>query len=977
MSQTTNSTILVVGGNILTTGDFVFEARQEYINLVIDDFGPPILNFTAPIEIMEGERITITMSGNRTYNPLQIAVQGSGVTVDSANVDSDTQITATISVAADAMAERSHAGDGDTRDIQITTLPGQTDADGDSLEQSQVFANSLRVYFSAPSLSSASFSASGGIINQGDVVNLTLNGDRMYTKYWGASQQMSTTVSDGVEVATVVTQVTNRNLSVSQVHVQPNATRGPKTMKVNTYSGDSNDLAGAFEVFFSAPTITSALKTDDTAIGTLAAGSTTTIRIKGRRLEGVLEQASNIKVGQIVSGAFSQTGTDAAGDSIDLSSVLTITPGAAVYNESDDSAVTDWTGRNGNELEYVDFDLAVPQNISADLTGLAIQITTLSAAGSQQTAIDNVMAIDGADPAITAISVAGRAGDDKSTLTDAVARTVTVTGQNFYGDLNMVKLVDENTMLEVSSSASSAGGLTISNAQKNSDTEIQFDLAAADIDSLERTMVRVVVATDTGESPAPTASRIEILPEAPELDAFGAGQGITLDRPASGTATHSFTMSGDNLYNSLLNSGADNKATSGSFGGYFGAANKMTASLSNPSGLSNLRVHALSDGTIQGTVDVAHNAAASTQSAAGQGLHDLTIETRSGSFTLANAIDIIPSDPTLASLSVDEAMEGTTITTVMAGTGFFPTNQAAALAPEEIFFSHAFYTDRFNENAGVDSNDIAYKWNLGQSVAIRRVDLLNGTDGRDLAIQISGSNWQVAKIPEDVIAAQPWLVDGADDYSNYLSSLTNAITADNSLLTWVTHVENLSEGDMVALRLDPSAPAGQHDATAAVYDMLPSGGLAQVDVPLSATVFTPEEIALNDAAGFEANMASRKDDYQAYADGDQAAGDTLSADQYLRIAWDIFYAGAGDIRGNAPGDANAMTVALVDAGAGEHRSWNSDAAIDSQFANMSASASFDATQQAAFDQHKANSKQLVQDVADMRLPPNGNGSLDV
>tara|TARA_B100000519_G_scaffold132739_2_gene114706 strand:+ start:5547 stop:8330 length:2784 start_codon:yes stop_codon:yes gene_type:complete len=671
MTHISNSTILVVGGQILTTGDFVFKARQESVDDVIDDFGPPIINFIAPVYIMEGEEREIIMSGNRTYNPLALAISGAGVTVEDVYVDNDGQITARVEVAPGASG-----GAGDMRDIVITTLPGQADSDGNSVEQTATFNSQLRVYFGAPALAGITYADAGSsnIVNQGDTVTATLNGAKFYDQDWDENEAMTSTLGTLAGQGLTLTGMTvdSPTQATATFTVAADAQRLSHSIKATTHSGDSNELASNLTVYYSAPTIATLTQQSGADMASIAAGETKSLRLSGSRLEGV-DAANRIEVGQVDAGGNfnpSPTQEDGSGNVV-LSSFATI---------SNVSATTP-AGTGANHT--VDFDLAIAQGIPSDLANIGFRITALDAGGSLSTVLSlaEAFSIDAAEPTITSISVANRpAGDDRS-MFEFMQEVVTITGANFYGNLTSIELAGNPT------------GISLGSAQKNSDTEVQVHVSIADTASLG--VHNFVVTTEGGTATSANADeKLEIILPAPTLSTDPAQNNLFLDRPASGTQQHTFTIDGTNLMNiwDAGNTSDGLRATDGDFVNYYQTADTMSAALTsggNPaSGLTGFSLTATSATKATGTVTVAHNAPL--------GLVDLQVTTRSGATAvLGGVLDIIPADPTLATVAPDHVMEGSgDVVLTLSGANYHPAGDGAIagstlLAPWDLGFNQA------------------------------------------------------------------------------------------------------------------------------------------------------------------------------------------------------------------------------------------------------------------------------------------------
>tara|TARA_Y100000588_G_scaffold393245_1_gene508431 strand:+ start:2195 stop:4840 length:2646 start_codon:yes stop_codon:yes gene_type:complete len=803
MTHISDSTILVVGGQILTTGDFVFQARQESIDDVIDDFGPPIINLIVPSYIMEGEEREIIMSGNRTYNPLGLGISGAGVTVEDVYVDSDGQVTTRIEVAADS-ANIQTANADDLRSITVTTLPGQTDSDGESIEQQSIFANELRIYFSAPSLSSIAYADAGGspIVNQGDTVTATITGTKFYDK-WDNNQDMASSLGDLAAQGLTLTGMTvdSPTQATATFTVAADASRQSHSVKTTTYSGDSNELASNLTVYYSAPTLASLAEQSGANMTSIAAGETKSLRLSGSRLEGV-DAPARIEVGQVDAGGNfnpSPTQEDGSGNVV-LSSFATI------------SNVSASTPAGAGTNHTVDFDLAMAQNIPSDLANIGFRVTALDAGGALQTVlpIAEAFSIDAAEPTISDISVAGRpAGDAGSIYHGMGSTTVTINGSNFYGDLANIVL------------AANPGGVTLTNPTKVSDTELSVDVeigAAAAI-----TVQDFTVELEGGSSTSSNAaSRLEIILPPPTLSTDPAQNHLTLDRPNSGTHVHEFTIDGTNFMNiwDAGNTSDGLRATDGDFVNYYQAGDTMSAALyatgtaNAASGLTSFSMRATSATKATGTVTVASNAPL--------GLVDMEVTTRSGATAvLTGVLDIIPGDPEFTAVAPDAIMEGTgDLVLTLSGANFHPAGDGAIAGSTLLGIKYPYDPNQTNVDFG--NREMAMT-----PAAYRRVhDFVNPVGGElvDVAVDANGA-FEIAKFTDTYDANANFAKMQAIDTGGAADSAWAATLADMTADDWV----------VIRVKLDQT-PAAVTDTLTATTAASPSQSIS-----LDANILSEED----------------------------------------------------------------------------------------------------------------------------------------
>ena len=846
MPHLPNSTILVVGGQILTTGDFVFEADQGSLDQIIDDFGPPIINFISPSIIMEGERIEIIMSGNRTYDPLTLTISGDDIAVEDVHVDNDGQITARIEVAANAATSAD-----DQRSIIVTTLPGQSDSDNNPIHQTGTFTNKLRVYFSPPTITNVNYhdGAEYNKVNQGDTITATIDGTKFYHQNWEANpadnQQMEINLMNdfagqGITYVADSLTVISDTQATAQFQVAENAARTSHDIKVSTYSGESNTLADNLTIYYSAPTITSLTETPggaNFAGGSIVAnGTPKTLKITGTRLEGV-DSADRIKVGQIDgNGNFllSAPKEDGTGN-------VTLAEFCTISNVTLNAADTSGAGQH-----TVDFALTVSESIGSDLSNIALEVTALDAAGSL-TAVTSAFAIDALEPSLTSISVAGRpAGDDKSMYDGLGAQTVTVTGSNLHGDLRSLEIgtFDQENVW------TAASNISVSGAQKNSATEAQMTVTVDSTTPIGVYDVRLVTEGGTASSAAVTAAKLEVIYGAPTLSADAADNHLTLDKPESGWSdTRTFNITGANFMN-IFDGATALRATDAGFVDYYQNGDTMTVSLAATSdsdgdgspdvniaqSLRNVSLKAVSATSAELTLEVS--------AAASLGLVDLEVTTRSGATgSLAGVIDIIPGDPSFTSLVPDLVMEGSgDLVLTLSGANFFPQGDGNPAGSTLLGIK-----DPYNPN--FTDCDFGTQGQTNQSVFFRRVhDFASPVGGElvDVAIDPNGA-FEIAKLTDTYnqqemygkmagvnngsqnpdsawgsshadLTADEWIVvrvksgEAVGTYSDTLTASTEAspsqsVSLDVEIVTDAQELINTAMG--VAVQVQASLPAAQ------------------------------------------------------------------------------------------------------------------------------------------------------------------------
>tara|TARA_R110001599_G_scaffold243355_2_gene443152 strand:+ start:6188 stop:8647 length:2460 start_codon:yes stop_codon:yes gene_type:complete len=665
-----NSTILVVGGQILTTDDFVFEARQESIDEVIDDFGPPIINLISPSIMKEGERIEIIMSGNRTYSPLQAVVHGEGVTVDHVSVNSDGEVTLECTVDETALDNSGDAWSGsgsEQRDVTITTLAAAdgsdlTDSEGNVVTKSTTLSNAFRVYFAEPSLTSSTISN----LEQGQSYSIGLSGLKMYDK-WDGQQNMSVDMGPSITVDSVVVQ--NPDSAAITFTVAADGQRGNTDVDVATYSGSASSVSGQLSneasIYYRSPSATRLHSTSgphsidtDNATMQIEAGETFGLTLTGSRLEGI----------------------SAAGRLTFIDDLDNLYAHLAISNAVENTPAGTGAGHS------VSFDVTAaadaPEVMGANL--LRLQYQTLSATGTHTAIFDCNLEIVPADPTISYFSIAAREGligtDNNAIELGDQTRSCNITGKNIRSQGLALKVMKNaaGTITDATSEFLITNTNLVDNGA-NADDVYSFDIqenGAGQTDASGQLKYFFKIDTASGSSSSTAASganQLTVLPGNPTLtvDASGAVNHVSVRKESdSGTTPISFTLVGSNIYNAVAGNATmgDWATIVGAATGVFadGASGQLKMALSSESGISSLKCVALSDtaATVTGVIDNTNMAA--------EGLRDITITTRSGEATLLGVLDILPPAPSVSSVAPGEQEEGTAQTLTITGSDLFP-----------------------------------------------------------------------------------------------------------------------------------------------------------------------------------------------------------------------------------------------------------------------------------------------------------------
>ena len=661
MTHISNSTILVVGGKILTTDDFVFKARQESVNDVIDDFGPPIINLIVPSELKEGKRIEIIMSGNRTYNPLQASISGSGVTVNSVNVDTDGQVTLQTTLDENALT-----GDGsELRDVTITTLAKAdgsqiVDSDGQAITRSSSLPNAFRVYFAEPRLNDSDIAN----LEQGQQYTINLSGDKMYDK-WDDKHPM--TVDMGASISVDSVTVNNRASATVVFTAGQNGQRGSSDVDVATYSGaasqNGESLVDHATIYYRAPEATRLHSTagphtidSDQSNMEIEASETFNLTLTGSRLEGIsvagrlafIDQENNVYPSLAITNA---TETTPAGTGAGHSASFTVTAAAD----------------------------------APEVGSLMLQYQTLSATGTHTQIFDCALDVVPADPTIASFTIASREGligtDNQAVELGDQVRSCKITGKNIRSEgLSLKVMKDAAGTVSDATGEFTISGLKLTDKAANADDTLEFDIqtkfSTTQTDSAGQLKYFFKIETASGSSSAAAAwgaNQLVVLPGNPALtaDASGAVNHASLRKNAdTGSTSATFVITGSNLYNAVASNADMNDWSaivddgSGVFADGDGNG-KMKIEMTADAGISNLTCVALSDTNAAVSFDVDNASVV-------EGLKDITITTRSGSATVAGVLDILPPTQSMSSIVPNQQEEGSVATLTVSGANFFP-----------------------------------------------------------------------------------------------------------------------------------------------------------------------------------------------------------------------------------------------------------------------------------------------------------------
>ena len=174
---------------------------------------PSSITAVSPTQGAQGQTITVTITGSRLTGATAVSF-GSGITVNTLNVASDTQITAGITIAADAALG--------ARDVSVTTPGG-------SFTKAPAFT-----VLPVPAITSISPTQAA----QGQTITVTING----TYFTGA-----TAVGFGAGTTMNSVAVVSDTQLTASITIAADATVGAKDVSVTTANG-TGSKAGAFKV---------------------------------------------------------------------------------------------------------------------------------------------------------------------------------------------------------------------------------------------------------------------------------------------------------------------------------------------------------------------------------------------------------------------------------------------------------------------------------------------------------------------------------------------------------------------------------------------------------------------------------------------------------------------------------------------------------------------------------------------------------
>jgi hypothetical protein len=301
-------------------------------------FAPPTISTISPSQGIQGQTITFIMTGTHLIGTTAVDL-GSGITVTNFNVDSDTQLRATVAVGDSAASG--------LRDVSVTT-PGGTATKVDG------FTVLLR-----PTIESVS--PSRGI--QGETLDVTITGDCLTN---------ASSVSFGPGVTVNDFTVNNSREMVVNITIGVNATVGSRTISITTPVA-TGTLAEGFAVLVPSPEIDAL---------TPASGR------RGQELEVVITGRNFAETTGVSFG----TGVTVDGFTVDSGTQITVQmtiDGDAVLSARDVSVTTPQaTGTMANAFEIEPKSVGVPMYFwllagilaAAGLLGLAFVIRRKKAA---------------------------------------------------------------------------------------------------------------------------------------------------------------------------------------------------------------------------------------------------------------------------------------------------------------------------------------------------------------------------------------------------------------------------------------------------------------------------------------------------------------------------------------------------------------------------------------------------------------------
>ena len=678
-----NNTILVVGGKILTTDDFVFKARQESIDDVIDNYGPPIINLIVPSSLKEGERIQIIMSGDRIYKPLRAQITGKGVEVKNVQIDNDGQLTLTCDVDEEALSELTTLDGSDLRDVVITTMGNAdgsdvTDADGNVLTATTHLEDAFRVYFAEPSLSDNNLPN----LEQGATYTVNISGKKFYDK-WDGSRAMTSTIDTDMD--SVSTTVSSRDAATITFTVPADKGRGNYDMSVSTYSGNSNTQADALKVFYSAPSATRLFTKPGTAVDPasktnphvidsdasnmeIEAGESFDLRLVGSRLEDIAANAAQMHF------------VDKEGNPYQS---------IAISNVTENTPAGNGTGHHA--------DLRVTAAADAqEVQGLTLKFQTLSATGVHSGEFACDLSVVPADPIISTFVITGRegaiVGDNRCVEKGDGPLSCQITGKNIrevqQGDLSIkVMAQDEATgALTDETSKFVIGDYTLVDQAGDKDDTLTFNISASSEASASQDeglhyFFKLETASgSTANAPTQNVNELIVLDPNPQLSADASHNHATLRKSGeNGTTTFNATITGNNFYGSKTDYATSKAQWEAAAGASRGSIDEGFAwvELSDMSGVAYADAQVMNSSQISLVVQL-HNASANV------GLRDVTIYTRSGSVSLEKVLDVLPPAPTVSSVSPQEQEEGTSQSLTVSGAYFFGNGAIGALGTDAV-----------------------------------------------------------------------------------------------------------------------------------------------------------------------------------------------------------------------------------------------------------------------------------------------------
>ncbi|MCB4791546.1 MAG: IPT/TIG domain-containing protein [Elusimicrobia bacterium] len=390
----------------------------------------PVINSIAPSIGSQGQTLNVTLTGQGFHTGAAVSFSGTGITVNNTTVSSLNQIITNISVASNA-----NLG---LRNITITNSDNRTSTK----------TGALNVILPAPAISTVA----PVLAKQGESLNITITGQNFRS---GASLAFS---GDGITVTT--TTVTNATQAAASIAIAANASAGARDVTLTNLDGATITNAGAFEVKWSLPALSTVApisgRQGDTLnvtltgqgfhTGAVVAFSGTGITVNNTTVSSLTQAVANISIAANAtlglrditvtnSDAGSVTKVDAFKVNLPLPVITSVVPDSGKKGENVNITLTGQNFQSGAAVSFSGTGVTVTTTTVTSLTQAVVSISiaanasiglrdiTLTNSDTGSTTKTGAFNVLANEPVISSISpVSEKQGESLN---------IALTGQNF------------------------------------------------------------------------------------------------------------------------------------------------------------------------------------------------------------------------------------------------------------------------------------------------------------------------------------------------------------------------------------------------------------------------------------------------------------------------------------------------------------------------------------------------------------------